>query len=214
MSCTFQIEALSATSYIISGVLPCIANIDFEHMMTIRPETPDTVIMMGKPTPTPRYVSHYLRAYSYSGRTHPASPLPAVLAPLLSFCNTEALDQWKTEEARRGNSQHVNSAYVFNQVLVNYYLDGSHYIGKHSDDERQLQKQSPVFSASFGQERIFRVRNKTDGSIVKDIVMKNGTFLMMCGNMQQEFTHEVPRVAGKKGALLNPRINVTFRMFK
>lgn len=103
---------------------------------------------------------------------------------------------------------------AFNQALVNYYMDGTHYIGKHSDDERQLKSDSPVFSASLGQERVFRIRYKTDGIIARDIPMEDGSFLMMCGDMQKEFTHEVPKVMGTKGALLKPRINVTFRIFK
>lgn len=207
----FRIEELSATSYIIQGVIPPSADIDFDQMMAIRPDAPDIVIMMGKPTLTPRYVAHYLRPYSYAGRMHPASPLPAVLTPLLEWCNGTVLAFWKDEQLRRDILIPVTA--TFNQLLVNYYLDGSHYIGKHSDDERQLIPNTPVFSASFGQERVFRVRSKVDGGIVKDSLMKNGSFLMMCGDMQKEFTHEVPKVMGRKGALLNPRINVTCRMF-
>lgn len=93
-------------------------------------------------------------------------------------------------------------------------MNGGQYIGKHSDDERQLVENSVIFSASFGQTRIFRIRNKKDKTIVQDIKLEDRTFVVMCGDMQKEFTHEIPKVSGKQGERLRPRINVTFRIFK
>lgn len=192
---------LSDSSYYIIGKIPDHIKPDFNAMLLDKPDLPDTVIMMGKPILTPRFVAHYLKPYYYTGRTHEALPLPDTLAPLLQWANSVLLPSMQFTNA-------------FNQVLVNYYMNGLQYIGKHSDDERQLIKGSPIFSASFGQERVFRIRNKTDGSIIEDVLLKDGTFILMCGNMQKEFTHEVPKVMGQKGSSLTPRINVTFRVFK
>ena len=44
--------------------------------------------------------------------------------------------------------------------------------------------------------------------------MKNQTYLIMCGDMQKKYTHEVPKVSGKKGEEMGRRINITFRKFK
>ena len=200
---------LSPNSYILSGKLPPDVIPDFQEMLCSKPTMPDTVIMAGKPILTPRFVAHYLKSYYYTGRLHEAKPLPDTLKPLFDWANAQ---EWKCELKNSNESKEAKPV-VFNQVLVNYYMNGLHYIGKHSDDERQLTPGSPIFSASFGQERIFRIRNKKDSSIVKDIIMKDGTFLLMCGNMQKEFSHEVPKVMGNKGTSMKPRINVTFRMF-
>lgn len=194
---------LSEKSWVICGKIPQEIIPDFNEMLKLRPASPDTVIMMGNPVLTPRFVAHYLKSYYYTGRVHDAKPLPDILFPLMEWANTVVLDEWK-------NRQKHN----FNQVLVNYYLNGMQYIGKHSDDERQLVSGSPIFSASFGQSRVFRIRDKSDDSVVQNIQMSDGTFLLMCGDMQKEFKHEVPKVQGKKGLGLDPRINVTFRVFK
>lgn len=197
----WNVHRLTDTSYYISGKIPDHATFNFDDMLSHKPTLPDTVIMMGKPVLTPRFVAHYLKPYYYTGRVHEAQPLPTNLAPLLEWANSTLLPS-------------IPISGTFNQVLVNYYMNGLHYIGRHSDDERQLVQNSPIFSASFGQERTFRIRKKSDGSVVEDIAVKDGTFILMCGDMQKEFTHEIPKVMGQKGSNLSPRINVTFRMFK
>lgn len=203
---------LSENSYIVQGPIPKELIPELSDILSIRPEKPDTVIIMGKRILTPRFVAHYLKSYNYSGRTHIAKPLPDIWKPLLDWCNTTILNKWKYEEAKRNNII-IGELHQFNQAMVNYYMNGLHYIGRHSDDEKQILNNFPIFSASFGQERTFRIRNKVDGGIVRDIVMKDGSFLLMCGNMQKEFTHEVPKVLGKKGESLKCRINITFRNF-
>jgi len=202
---------LSEDSYILTGSIPDNVAPSLPNLMSQCPPAPDTVIMMGKPVLTPRFVAHYLKPYYYTGRTHPAKDLPDNLKPLLDWCNTVVLHDWLQQEGDEKNNIETPK---FNQGLVNYYMNGIHYIGKHSDDERQLIKNSPIFSASFGQERTFRIRNKKDGSIVEDITMRDKSFIVMCGKLQNEFTHEVPKVVGVKGANMSPRVNVTFRIFK
>ncbi len=38
---------------------------------------------------------------------------------------------------------------MYNQMLVNWYESGADYIGKHSDDEKALVYNSPIYSFSF-----------------------------------------------------------------
>ena len=196
---------LSQNSYYLQGDLPQHARPSFADMSKLKPDAPGTVIIMGKPIATPRYTANYMKPYRFSGVLHPTAPLPSVLEPLLQWANEKIL------------ASELPSAPTFNQALVNFYDCGLHYIGRHSDDETQLVARSPIFSASFGQERVFRIRRKGTsgtGEIVKDIPMKDGSFIVMCGDMQKEFTHEIPKVAGAKGEALGGRINVTFRVFK
>ncbi len=94
----------------------------------------------------------------------------------------------------------------YNGILINKYSDGNDYIGKHSDDESALSN-AGVVAMSFGASRTFRVRCKQSGQIIKDIPTKSNQILIMGGNFQKEFTHEIP--IEKK--VNEPRYSLTFR---
>jgi alkylated DNA repair dioxygenase AlkB len=189
---------LSPESRLLLGTIPKKISPDFESLWNQKPSRFDTIKVFGREVQSPRWVAVYMKAYKYSGVMHESTPLPTELEPLLVWANENFADP---VDAR------------FNQALVNFYGDGNHYMGRHSDDEKEIIPKSAIFSASFGQERIFRIRERKSKKIVQDIVMKDGTYLVMCGNMQKEFSHEVPKVGGIKGKSMGRRINVTFRMF-
>jgi alkylated DNA repair dioxygenase AlkB len=94
----------------------------------------------------------------------------------------------------------------YNGILINKYLNGNDYIGKHSDDESALSN-AGVVAMSSGASRTFRVRCKHTGEIIKDIVTKPNQILVMGGEFQKEFTHEIP--IEKK--VNKPRYSLTFR---
>ena len=94
----------------------------------------------------------------------------------------------------------------YNGILINKYTDGNDYIGKHSDDESALSN-AGVVAMSYGASRIFRIRNKETGEIVKDIPTASNEILVMGGNFQKEFTHEIP--IEKK--ITDTRYSLTFR---
>ena len=79
----------------------------------------------------------------------------------------------------------------FNGILVNKYLGGEDYIGKHSDDETGLDPVG-VVSLSYGAVRKFRIREKKSGKIVIDIPTLQYHLIHMGGDFQKEFTHEIP----------------------
>jgi alkylated DNA repair dioxygenase AlkB len=162
----------------------------------LHPEEYGQVSYMGKTVNTPRWQQTYLKDYYFSGMIHKALLLPEELQPFLDWANT------------------VSPNVIYNQVLINWYANGNHYIGPHSDDEKQLVELSPVLSVSLGQERIFRIRQKSTNDTVVDIPMPSDTYVMMCGKMQKKYLHEVPKVTGKKGNEMGRRINITFRVFK
>lgn len=98
----------------------------------------------------------------------------------------------------------------FNAILVNRYNFGYDYIGKHSDDERNLCRIHGVVSISYGAERILRIRDKRICSkkIVCDHIMKHGECVQMYGEFfQRKFTHEIP----KQTKVKESRISFTFR---
>lgn len=97
----------------------------------------------------------------------------------------------------------------FNGILVNHYINGEKYIGAHSDDERGLDKggRNMVAGIAFGAIRKFRIRNKQTKAIVLDYPHTPGTLIVMEGDFQKEFTHEIPIEKKVK----EERISVTFR---
>jgi alkylated DNA repair dioxygenase AlkB len=94
----------------------------------------------------------------------------------------------------------------FNGILVNQYENGNNSIGAHSDDESGLGTNG-VVGISYGAERKFRIRSKTEKGIYKDIIMKNGMVIHMGGEFQKEFTHEIP----VEKRVNEERISFTFR---
>lgn len=194
-----KIYKLDDECWIEQCCLPCTLKetYNFDELWRIHPEEYGQVSYMGKVVRTPRWQQTYLKDYFFSGCLHRALPLPQQLKPFFEWANTI-----------------VPNTMRFNQVLVNWYANGKHYIGPHSDDERELVNYSPVLSVSLGQERIFRIRDKATKEIVVDIPMQSDTYVMMCGNIQKKYLHEVPKVSGKKGDEMDRRINITFRVFK
>ena len=87
----------------------------------------------------------------------------------------------------------VNKLYnsEFNGILINKYLNGTDYIGKHSDDEKKIDPIG-VISLSFGAVRKFRIRDKKNGKIIKDVPTLSNYLIHMGGAFQTEFTHEIP----------------------
>lgn len=98
----------------------------------------------------------------------------------------------------------------YNGILVNLYENGERYISAHSDDEKSLDKAVGVASIAFGAVRKFRIRDKTTKRIIKDIDHQPGQLLIMTGDFQKEFTHEIP--IQKK--IIEPRVSLTFRNHK
>jgi len=171
-----------------------LAEIDFDTLWTEHPEEFGEVIIFGKKQKMPRWSQSYGADYIYSGVVHSAAPIPEVFQPFFDYAN------------KLGKGK-------FAQMLVNWYQDGSHSIGRHRDDEKQLIPDSPIISFSLGATRKFRVRDYKDKKILQDIDMQHGDILVMGGKFQKDLTHEVPKITGKKGENTGPRINITFRQY-
>lgn len=98
---------------------------------------------------------------------------------------------------------------VFNSVLLNLYRDGNDSISWHTDAEKELGKNPLIASVNFGAERKFQIRhNETQETI--DINLKHGSLLIMKGELQHFWKHQVP----KQKKITDERINLTFRVIK
>ena len=63
-----------------------------------------------------------------------------------------------------------------NGVLVNWYQDGEHYIGWHSDDVSQLDQDAPIYTISLGATRTFKIRETKDKNNVTDHELEDSDF--------------------------------------
>ena len=96
------------------------------------------------------FYSDTSKGYNYSSTITPSKQMKPSLRELLIYVN----DKFNTN---------------FNGILINKYENGNEYIGKHSDDEANLNRNCGVIAMSFGAVRKFRIRDKRTGKIVLDV---------------------------------------------
>ena len=150
----------------------------------------ETIKMFGKPVKVPRLVCWYGDnnvSYRYSGTEHIGLP-------------------WTPEllQIKENIEQHTHQN--FNSVLGNYYRNENDSMGWHTDNEKELGKTPCIASISLGQERVFKIRHK-QSRVAHEIILGNGSLLVMSGNFQNEWQHSVPKSKRQMG----PRINLTYR---
>ena len=96
----------------------------------------------------------------------------------------------------------------FNSVLANYYRNGQDSMGWHSDDERELGSQPVIASLNLGATRRFSFRHRTNKQLpTTHIQLEGGSLLVMQGDTQRYWHHQVAKTAKPVGE----RINLTFR---
>ena len=95
----------------------------------------------------------------------------------------------------------------FNSVLANNYRHGQDSMGWHSDDEPELGPEPVIASLSFGAERPFDFRHKRDHHLKHRLLLSHGSLLVMQGNTQQLWQHQLP----KRSRVQAGRVNLTFR---
>lgn len=97
----------------------------------------------------------------------------------------------------------------FNSCLLNWYHDGNDGMGWHSDDENELDSQSPIASLSLGSTRKFAFRHKKDKTKTS-LFLENGSLLIMHAPTQAFWQHSLL----KTKTIAMPRINLTFRAIR
>jgi len=167
---------------------------DFYHNEC--PETKEDITIFGKTVKCPRYQRLYGTGVSYSFSTitlHGAPYFPEIVARCMRYAEEKYPE------------------YPWKAALVNFYEDGTSYIGAHSDDETDLVAGAPILSFSFGAERTFRIREKGTKKVIENLPTVNRSMISMNGDMQKEYTHEIPKINGAKGRSVGKRINITVR---
>ena len=97
----------------------------------------------------------------------------------------------------------------FNSVLLNMYRNGNDSISWHTDAEKELGENPVIASVNFGATRKFQLRHiKTKEKL--EIELTHGSVLIMQGELQHFWQHQVPKTS--KPVL--ERVNLTFRVIK
>ena len=157
------------------------SEIDFQH---------DRVKLYGREIVTRRKVAWHgdePYQYTYSHNTKTALPWTPTLHGLKA----------EVEKASGAN---------FNCCLLNLYHSGEEGMAWHADDEKELLPDGAIASVSFGAERRFVFRHKTSKDKA-EVLLENGSLLVMRGQTQSFWEHSLPVMKRVKG----PRINLTFR---
>ena len=151
----------------------------------------DEAIIFGRHIITKRKVAWYADTnyeYTYSNRTKRAL-----------HWTKELLELKKLVDEITGTT--------FNSCLLNLYHNGDEGMAWHSDDEKTLQKDSPIASLSFGAERKFMMKHRQTKQTIS-LLLENGSLLEMKGTTQKNWLHCLP----KSKKIKHPRVNLTFRI--
>lgn len=169
---------------------------NFDALWDLHPIKRKQLCMGGRLVALPRYIENYGIDYKFSGTMFPGIEPPVILHDILNKL---------TPLVSRSNGNTL-----LNNCLVNWYENGDHYIGPHSDSEVGLYKNSPIISLSLGATRKFKLHAKNVSSIPLDISVSNGDLLIMGGTTQHTHMHSVPKTKRCK----ERRISITMRCMK
>ena len=96
----------------------------------------------------------------------------------------------------------------FTTCLLNLYRNGQDSNGWHADNEKELGVNPIIASVSFGAERLFKLKHRHNKNYKKDLVLQHGSLLIMKGETQHHWLHQIPKTKKEVGK----RINLTFRL--
>ncbi|NOT64378.1 MAG: alpha-ketoglutarate-dependent dioxygenase AlkB [Acidobacteria bacterium] len=99
---------------------------------------------------------------------------------------------------------------TFNSVLLNLYRNGRDSNGWHQDNEPELGRNPVIASLSFGAVRRFQMRHKIRQDLKLNLDLPHGSLLLMTGETQHTWQHQIPKTAKPVGE----RINLTFRVIQ
>ena len=180
----------------------------FEQLLAQIPWQQEQMAIAGKMIDIPRlqcWMGESYASYQYSGIALQPQPwLPVVLAI--------------KQQVEQLCGQRFNSA------LINCYRHGQDSVSWHADDEAELGEKPIVASVSLGQTRQFLIKaqnknhhyaadkgfqtsseNASSGAL--NLVLNNGSLLIMGAGVQEHYLHSVPKETDVNAA----RINLTFR---
>ncbi|HKK13020.1 MAG TPA: alpha-ketoglutarate-dependent dioxygenase AlkB [Flavobacteriaceae bacterium] len=167
------------------------ANTYFEILKETVKWKQDDITVFGKTYKQPRLTALYAnnnQPYSYSNLTMFPKPITAELLDI------------------KQDIEHVAN-HKFTTVLLNLYRNGNDRNGWHADNEKELGKNPVIASLSLGASRTFQFKHRNLKDHKHKLILEHGSLLLMKGEMQHYWLHQVPKT--KKD--IGERINLTFR---
>ncbi|MBF04746.1 MAG: alpha-ketoglutarate-dependent dioxygenase AlkB [Flavobacterium sp.] len=167
------------------------ATLIFRKLLDETPWKQDTITIYGKTHLQPRLTALYGnegKPYSYSNiamQPHPWNPT-------LMFLKNEI-------------EEHTQLS--FTTVLLNLYRNENDSNGWHSDNEKELGRNPSIASLSLGEDRVFQLKHIEKKEIKQNIILTNGSLLVMKEGSQIYYKHQLPKASSPKRS----RINLTFR---
>jgi len=164
----------------------------FQFLLNDIPWQQDDITVYGKTYKQPRLTALYAinnKPYSYSGITMKPHQFIKELLDIKAKVESVIHD-------------------VFTTCLLNLYRDGKDSNGWHADDEKELGINPIIASVSFGSERLFKLKHRENSFLKKNLVLQHGSLLIMKGETQHKWMHQIPKTKKKVGK----RINLTFRI--
>lgn len=153
----------------------------------------ESMSMYGKQVNFPRLMAWYGdndKSYSFSGKTFEPQT-------------------WTKELIEVKEKIEPISKVVFNSVLLNLYRNGNDSMSWHTDAEKELGRNPVIASVNFGATRKFQLRHIHTKEKL-EIELTHGSLLIMQGELQHYWQHQVP----KTSKVVGERINLTFRVIK
>ncbi|MEM0933943.1 MAG: alpha-ketoglutarate-dependent dioxygenase AlkB [Bacteroidota bacterium] len=166
----------------------------FHLLKNKTPWRQDNIKLFGKVYAQPRLTALYAnndKSYSYSNITMYPQRFNEELLSLKKRIDTEANIEFTT-------------------CLLNLYRDGKDSNGWHSDDEKELGQNPVIASVTLGTERFFHLRHKSNKALKHKILLEHGSLLLMKGQTQHFWQHQIAKTSKKIGE----RINLTFRVIQ
>ncbi len=166
------------------------AQIIFDELLQNIDWQQEKLFIYGRTVKVPRLMCWFgdkNTTYHYSGVTHQPYPWSEQLLSI---------------------KQKIESFYPcsFNSVMANLYQNGSDSMGCHADDEKELGKNPLIASLNFGEQRLIKFRHNKSKKVI-DLLLSHGDLLIMAGETQHYWKHEIP----KTKTIKTERINLTFR---
>lgn len=177
----------------------------FQEEWNLHPSGRHPLKLFGKVVYEKRWSQSWGFSYHYSGSTNTGRSVEeSTLIPVLIQRANELT------ETLLYNPEKESSPY--NGCLQNWYRPDD-TIGLHSDDEKELRVDLPIFSLSWGGTRRFLLRSK-DTKEKTEVWLRDGDLLIMGGTCQTTHKHEVPKLRSTMDPPTSDRINWTIRAFR
>ena len=153
----------------------------YKDLWNLHPAEQGKILMYGKPRTTPRWELAFGKPHIFGKNIIPSVPIPeGPLSQLLAWINTRE---------NLGKSE-TDPKIIFNQIIVNWYENGKHYIGPHSFVQDQYNKKCNVYLILYGASRKLIILNKQTKK-TETITMNSADLVMMTAGFQEEYKHGI-----------------------